>query len=270
MPLPSTMEIDELLREIEGLIGVSAAFPQSRYAVPEQDEVRRYSGLWSHIDERLRALRQSGIPLTHPNPHQSLMPMWRWCWTFQGGASARISRPRKLYAELIGELQALREALSHGADAPGEVLRELRESALRGNQLFVIMAIREETECFWDGVVKPSAAACGLKPIRIDKEEPECAISEEILSAIRRSMLVLCDLSFERPNCYFEAGFAKGSFRRVIFAARKDHDPRSGVTYPYRVHFDVDQMKITWWEPDNLEAAQTEIEERIRTVLAQM
>jgi hypothetical protein len=173
-----------------------------------------------------------------------------------------------LYAELIRELQALRDVVSQGADAPGEVLREMRESRLRRNELFVIMAFRKETDCFWDGVIEPSAKACELQPIRIDREEPEGAISEEILSSIRRSVLVVCDLSFERPNCYFEAGFAKGSFRRVIFTARKDHDPRSGIACPYKVHFDVDQMKISWWQADDLEEARTEIEQRIRKILA--
>jgi hypothetical protein len=270
MTLPSTREIDELLKEIEGITGLSAAFPQSRYAQPDQNDSRRYTALWARIDSRLKALRESGIPFSHPNPHQSLMAIWRWCWTLPGGASSRIARPRDLYADLITELKALRQVVSQGADAPGEVLRELRESRLRTNQLFVIMAFRQETEGFWNDVVQPSAEACRLLPIRIDKEELEGAISEEILSAIRRSLMVLCDLSFERPNCYFEAGFAKGSFRRVIFTARRDHDPRARSSCPYKVHFDVDQIRITWWQPEELAIARNEVEERVSAVLAQI
>jgi hypothetical protein len=132
------------------------------------------------------------------------------------------------------------------------------------------MAFRQETEGFWNDVVQPSAEACRLLPIRIDKEELEGAISEEILSAIRRSLMVLCDLSFERPNCYFEAGFAKGSFRRVIFTARRDHDPRARSSCPYKVHFDVDQIRITWWQPEELAIARNEVEERVSAVLAQI
>jgi hypothetical protein len=71
------------------------------------------------------------------------------------------------------------------------------------------MAFHPETDKYWEEAIAPAAIQAGLIPIRIDKVETEVAISEEILSSIRRALFVLCDLSFERPNCYFEAGFAK-------------------------------------------------------------
>jgi transposase-like protein len=85
-----------------------------------------------------------------------------------------------------------------------------------------------------------------------------------------RILAVLCDLSFERPNCYFEAGFAKGSFRRVIFTARADHDPRAAQRGEHRVHFDVDQLRITFWNPEDLPRARTEVEERLANVLREI
>lgn len=106
--------------------------------------------------------------------------------------------------------------------------------------------------------------------MRIDEEETEVAISEAILSSIRRALSVLCDLSFDRPNCYFEAGYARGCFRRVVFTARRDHDPRAGVPGPFKVHFDVDQLKITWWDPEKLPEAESEVEERLRKIVAEV
>jgi len=82
--------------------------------------------------------------------------------------------------------------------------------------------------------------------------------------------LVLCDLTFERPNCYFEAGFAKGAMRRVLFSCRADHNPRSVSSGEYRVHFDVDQLKITWWTADHLNAAKGELEGRLRALLSEI
>jgi len=179
-------------------------------------------------------------------------------------------RPRQLYAALIAELEQLKDILAKNPVAPAEVLRDLRESAHLTNELFVIMAMRPETDDFWSQIVEPAAAKADLKPIRIDKEETEVAISEEILSAIRRSTLVLCDLSFELPNCYFEAGYAKGAFRRVIFSARHDHDPRLAVKDDYKVHLDVDQLEITWWHPSDLDAARQELENRLQQLKAQL
>jgi len=269
--LPTAEEIQSLLDQIEGLIGLSSAFPQSRYQLdppPESDQ--QYGELWQNIDGQLRELRELGFPFSHPNLHETLRPMWAWCWTFGGSASDRMSKPRELYAELISNLSSFKEILCEGAEAPVEVLRELRESARRTNELFVIMALRSETQQFYSDVVRPAAEAVGLEAILITEREPEVAISEEILSSIRRSLLVLCDLSFERPNCYFEAGFAKASFRRVLFTCRSDHDPRAEQRGDYKVHFDVDQFRITWWSPNDLPSAQREIESRFQTLLEDM
>jgi len=145
--------------------------------------------------------------------------------------------------------------------------QRVRESIRRRNEMFVIMAFHDETDGFWEQVVEPVANSLSLSPVRIDRKETEVAISEEILSSIRRALLVLCDLSFERPNCYFEAGYAKGCFRRVLFTARHDHDPRASSRGPFKVHFDLDQLKITWWNPDNFSSAKHEVEERVRNTL---
>jgi hypothetical protein len=133
------------------------------------------------------------------------------------------------------------------------------------------MALRPEVNQFFDNVVGPAAVAVGLDPFLIDRRDTEEPIGEAILSSIRRSLLVLCDLTFARPNCYFEAGFAKGAFRRVIFTARRDHNTREGATGDLTVHFDVDQWRITWWDAADFRPARAaEVEERLRAVLAEV
>jgi nucleoside 2-deoxyribosyltransferase len=54
-------------------------------------------------------------------------------------------------------------------------------------------------------------------------------ITEQLLSMIRSARLVVCDLTFERPNVYFELGFARGIGKKVITIARK----------ATTIHFDV-------------------------------
>ncbi len=131
-----------------------------------------------------------------------------------------------------------------GGDRPG--LAESPSSAIcaesrrRTNQLFVTMPFDPELNAFFKKVVKPAARAAGHDPVRIDRRPPEGYITKAILSTIRRAVLVLVDLTLERPNCYFEAGYARGAFRRVIFTCRADHDPRRTDRGSYRVHFDAD------------------------------
>jgi hypothetical protein len=113
--IPKQDVLDELLLNIEGLIGLSSSFPQSRYDLePSYDKAKHYKNLYGHLYWGLKALRESGFVFGNPNPHQSLREMWAWCWTLGGGAQQRMLRPRELYAVLISQLNALREATSHG------------------------------------------------------------------------------------------------------------------------------------------------------------
>src|SRR5262249_53083375 len=148
--------------------------------------------------------------------------------------------PKEMYSALRQSLGALRDAL-RDAYAPLEIQRELRESSRRTNELFIIVSCRSDSEEYIRRIAEPAARSAGLVPVIMEREDPEEAISEAILSRIRRSVLVLCDLTFTRPNCYYEAGYAKGSFRRVILTCRHDHDPRTNPDAPFKVHFDVDQ-----------------------------
>ena len=267
---PTQLEIDTLLTKVEGIIGLSASCPQeTRFKLqPPREKAENYKQLWQEIEDALCRLNAAGFPFRHANPHKDLGSIWAWCWVNGDSAKGRMSKPHDLYQEIKKDLRSLRDSLKSGCDTPGEILRELQESRKRSNELFVIMSFNPETDCLWKDVIIPVAKELDLKPIRIDKEEPESSISEEILSSIRRSLLVLCDLSFERPNCYFEAGFAKGSFRRVIFTARFDHNPRSEERGKFKVHFDLDQCKISWWNPSKLQEAKTEFKSRIETVLS--
>ncbi len=177
--------------------------------------------------------------------------------------------PRKIYADLRADLERLRGRLND-AYAPLEMQREFRESARRTNEFFIIMPCDTGCASFLADIAKPAAEAVGLKPVVVERSEPEGAISEAILSGIRRSVLVLCDLTFARPNCYYEAGYAIGAFRRVILTCRDDHDPRKSPKPPLTVHFDVDQLKITWWSLENAQAAKAELESRLKMLLEEL
>lgn len=111
---------------------------------------------------------------------------------------------------------------------------------------------------------------CGLEPYRVDREEFEEAINEIILDKIRTSRIVIADLTFERPNCYFEIGYALAIQKSLILSAREDHDPRRPLRNPNdpKVHFDLDGHKITFWTPADLNAFREEMAGRIKKHLA--
>lgn len=118
--------------------------------------------------------------------------------------------------------------------------RSLIERALRptANQMFVIMKIgQEDLDSAYEGVIAPLGEEFGYQVIRIDKIRDSGDINQQILNNIAQSRLILADLSGERPNCYYEAGFAHALGKEMIFAAQKR----------YKVHFDLAAYRFILW-----------------------
>jgi hypothetical protein len=56
-----------------------------------------------------------------------------------------------------------------------------------------------------------------LKVERIDERPGSFAITDEIHRSIQKSDLIICDLTEERPNVYYEPGYARGLVCLQIF-----------------------------------------------------
>lgn len=73
---------------------------------------------------------------------------------------------------------------------------------------------------------------------RITDAEAIDRIVPEIIAGIKRSAFVIVDVSEEKPNVYYELGFAQGAGKRVIVTAFK------GTTLP----FDISDVSVIFWE----------------------
>ena len=78
-----------------------------------------------------------------------------------------------------------------------------------------------------------------------------------MLAEIRRSAFAVVDLTGHRPNVYFEAGFALGLDKKVIFTCAKS-DVDDG-------HFDLRQYNTLDWESEDDLAVR--LENRVRAVI---
>jgi len=135
-----------------------------------------------------------------------------------------------------------------------------------GRIAFVVLRIgASDVDKLFDEAIAPATRECGLEAKRVDLTEGRETITERILQLIDGSNLVIADLTYERPNCYFEAGYTHGKGIPVIYMARKDHDPRrpGRMVNDPRVHFDLDAHKITYWSKDDLKSARLELIQRI-------
>ena len=99
---------------------------------------------------------------------------------------------------------------------------------------------------------------CGLKVMRIDRKEHNNEISGEILLEIMNSRIVIADVTGQRNGVYFEAGFALGHKKSVIWTCQ-EKDMKN-------VHFDTRQYNHIIW--DNEEDLYKKLKDRILATLA--
>jgi 8-oxo-dGTP pyrophosphatase MutT (NUDIX family) len=71
-----------------------------------------------------------------------------------------------------------------------------------------------------------------------DRDSGYPCVSEAVLDAIRDSLFIVCDTTHNRPNCYFELGYALAYGKRIFHIHRKDSDPP---------HFDVSCRPIIFY-----------------------
>ena len=116
-----------------------------------------------------------------------------------------------------------------------------RATATPEPQVFVIMKFGDAAlDSAYEGVMKPVIEEYGLKTIRIDEVQNSGRINDQILDTIASSQYVLADLTGERPNCYYECGFAHALGKELILTIR-DTD---------QVHFDLAGYRFIQWSTE--------------------
>jgi hypothetical protein len=110
------------------------------------------------------------------------------------------------------------------------------------NQIFVAMWFDKSMNEAYKAIEK-AVNECGLHIVRIDKKEHNNEISGEILFEIKKSRIIIADVTNQRNGVYFEAGFALGHQKTVIWSCRDD-DIKN-------IHFDTRQYNHVFWKDEN-------------------
>jgi nucleoside 2-deoxyribosyltransferase len=94
----------------------------------------------------------------------------------------------------------------------------------------------------YEGVIEPLLAnEFNLKSIRVDKLPNSGKITDQIIDMIATSKYILADLTGERPNTYYETGFAHALGKEVILTIHE------GET----IHFDLAGNRFIIWETES-------------------
>ena len=126
-----------------------------------------------------------------------------------------------------------RPKVSVGSSAAKAIQQTLDHQA---GSAFIAMPIDSDDDQLVDVLeaIKTAAADCGITAERVDEVESNQRITDRILESIYQAEFVIVDLTNERPNVFFEAGFAHGLGKVPIYVAR------AGTT----IHFDIKDYPI--------------------------
>lgn len=110
---------------------------------------------------------------------------------------------------------------------------------------------------------KDAVQDTGFELKRLDEGQPAGLIDDHLRVEIRKSKFLIADLTHHNNGAYWEAGYAEGLGKHVIYTCRKDvFDDKTNTT-----HFDTNHHLTVVWQEDKLEDAVKQLKATIRATL---
>lgn len=116
----------------------------------------------------------------------------------------------------------------------------IKKQIRRSNKAFVAMWFDETLENIWQEGFKIAIEKTGFIPMRIDLQQHNEKICDQIIAEIRSSAFIVADFTGQRGGVYYEAGYAIGLGIPVIWTIRKSDIPN--------LHFDTRQYNHIAWD----------------------
>ena len=107
--------------------------------------------------------------------------------------------------------------------------------------VFVIMPFKGQEMTDVYAAIKDECGKLGLNAKRVDENVGSSFVVREIAELIERAEFLVCDLTYERPNVYYELGYAHGIGNEgadILLIARE------GTT----LHFDIAPLRVQYYQ----------------------
>jgi len=141
---------------------------------------------------------------------------------------------------------------------------ELKKSAADSRIAFMAMPFNNrKLDRVFNECLKPAVAETGFELRVLTEKQPAGLIDDALRVAIRRARFLVSELTGNNPGAYWEAGFAEGLGKPVIYTCDKSvfDDPNR------RPHFDTNHCLTVLWEEKNLQLASERLKNTIRATL---
>ena len=112
---------------------------------------------------------------------------------------------------------------------------------------------RDDVDAIYDRVVVKVLKTLGVVPLRVDRQEHNDDIDDKILELLDAADFCITDLTYARPSAYYEAGYACGAKKPVVYISRRDHlSDKTGLRPDdKRIHFDLQMKNVVAWDRPN-------------------
>ncbi|WP_164091221.1 hypothetical protein [Aeromonas dhakensis] len=104
---------------------------------------------------------------------------------------------------------------------------------------FIVMQFTDEYNTLYNEIIKPICEDYGFNVVRADNMYTNSLLIQDITSAIRKSSLVLADITPDNPNVYYEVGFSHALEKPTILLC-----DRTRAKLP----FDISSFRCIFYE----------------------
>jgi nucleoside 2-deoxyribosyltransferase len=110
---------------------------------------------------------------------------------------------------------------------------------------------------------RPAVKEAGFQLYRLDDKPEAGLIDARLRNEIRNCRFLIADLSHANAGSYWEAGYAEGLGKPVIYTCEKSvFDPKAATVA--RPHFDTNHHLTVIWEESDPQTAARKLKETIR------
>jgi nucleoside 2-deoxyribosyltransferase len=188
-----------------------------------------------------------------------------WLIDPEGGDSAALGwlfsmiEPRGLFRKTAGDGNRLSIQL---APDGWQKYAELSQVRLESRTAFMAMQFGDPTleemvqRCF-----KPAVARTGFTLRKLNDEQPAGLIDNQMRAALLSARFVVADLSHANLGAYWEAGYAEGLGRPVMYTCEKLMWDKK------KTHFDTNHMLTIIWQASDQKRAEDQLAAAIRATL---
>jgi hypothetical protein len=218
-----------------------------------------------------------------PTPEAQADNLLRWLGDHSPGPGEAVKIDARTHSAIIGAMSAngfdfilkglRKEGLVFGYETlsdPQEVYltfpgwrryEALRAGAPSGRVAFMAMKFGEpDLDAFLSDHLRPAVKATGFELRRLDDTPKAGLIDDRLRVEIQACRFLIADLTHANNGAYWEAGYAEGLGKPVIYTCKRSEFAKSS-------HFDTNHHLTVLWETEKLAEAATNLMNTIRATI---